>query len=430
MPHISSEIVISSLLATALMVAFIVSLARDRAGFQLRGMRSDDTGRRHRTRALRITSLLRLGLIALMLGAMLIGTNRDEWFRQSVVLAVYAIIAVWALTVALSPGGPVVLGPRQRLIFALTDVVVLFTFQQMSTGRYLPLLVMGLLPLIIVPQLSWRAAAAALLASVLAFVIAVVQDPLIRPELGWPTTFFLVVVYAMLCATALVVAYVEARHVGEIEALSASREALLAETMSASDGLHRRIAETIHDNALQDLMVLRQELSELALTHPCEEVDRALASAVQTSERLREAIFELHPIVIEQLGLGPALEQLAAITADRSGIAISAHVDLWEVTRLDPILFGVARELLANVVRHSGATEATISLVTNDKSTCLDVVDNGVGLSPELAAHRVAEGHIGLASHRARVEAADGRFTFVDAAAGTHIRVEIPVSEP
>jgi two-component system, NarL family, sensor kinase len=158
-----------------------------------------------------------------------------------------------------------------------------------------------------------------------------------------------------LCRTALVAVYVEQRHANSIAGLGALREELLAETMTASEVERRRISESIHDGPLQHLLVVRQELLELAAVAPSEQVDRALETLQDASKLLREATFELHPAVLEQVGLAAAVEQLASVTANRSGIAITTDIDYPTRTGIEPIVFGVARELLSNVVRHSQA---------------------------------------------------------------------------
>lgn len=83
--------------------------------------------------------------------------------------------------------------------------------------------------------------------------------------------------------------------------------------------------------------------------------------------------------------------------------------------------------MLANVVRHSRATTATVSLRVANSAYHLDIRDNGVGMIEELAADRLADGDIGIASHRARVEAAHGSLTILPVSAGTHVSVVVPL---
>ena len=215
-----------------------------------------------------------------------------------------------------------------------------------------------------------------------------------------------------------------------VAGLSALREELLAQTMTAADTEQRRISESIHDGPLQDILAVRQELVELDAAFPGDErVGRALAGLQGASSRLRQAIFELHPSVLEQVGLGAAVEQLAAFTAQRSGIDISTDIDYSIRSDIDPIVFGAVRELLSNVVQHSKANAASVSLGVTDGICVLHVVDDGVGVSSATAARRLGEGHIGLASHQARVDAAGGRFHFVDVPVGTYVCVELPLKQ-
>jgi two-component system NarL family sensor kinase len=233
--------------------------------------------------------------------------------------------------------------------------------------------------------------------------------------------------YGFLCCIGVVVAYVEERHVDEITTLTASREELLGEVMSASELERRRISEAIHDGPLQDVIVARQEIDDLAASSPTEGLDRAMTCLRDASQRLREATFELHPAVLEQVGLGAAVEQLAAFTATRTDIAIDTQIDYVQRNTVDTIMFGVVRELLSNIARHSQAKRASVVLAA-DESTCrLDVADDGVGMTGQSIQRRLAEGHIGLASQRSRVEAAGGTFTIVGEPTGTHVRVELPL---
>jgi hypothetical protein len=131
---------------------------------------------------------------------------------------------------------------------------------------------------------------------------------------------------------------------------------------------------------------------------------------------------------LDQVGLGAAIEQLtSSFTTQRAGIEITTDIDYRIRSTIDPILFGVVRELLSNVMRHSQATHASVTLGITDNKCLLDVADDGVGMTSTTAARRLGEGHIGLASHRTRVEAAGGKFTLLEEPVGTHIRVELPL---
>lgn len=204
------------------------------------------------------------------------------------------------------------------------------------------------------------------------------------------------------------------------------RQALLASTMIAADGLQRRVAEEIQAGALQDVLAARQEMMELAAVAPTTQLDRAIASLDEASARLRQVIFELHPVLVDERGLGPAIEQLANAVAVQSGIEIVVEVEVAEPHPVDPVVFGTVRELLSNVVRHSRASQALVELVVIGDAYLLEVVDDGIGLSEG----SMADGCVGLASHRARIEATGGTFSVLEPRHGTRIRVEIPLVHP
>lgn len=389
----------------------------------------------HQMRSYRIGSVLRIGVVGLMVAAMIIGTDRSEWPQESVLIVVYGGVALCAAGLAFGPfrrwiglGRLVAVGRLEPFAFTVIDIVALTAFQLLSTNGVYPLLIMAMLPVLLGLDVSSRRAAVVLIFSMLGFAIAVLQDPVMTSAVRLPEAGFRFLLYAFLCCAAFLVVRIEERHTRSVAGLSALREELLAQTMTASDEAARGVSEFIHDGPLQDILAVRQELVELDGAFPADErIGRALAGLQLASERLRQATFELHPAVLEQVGLGAAVQQLAEFAAQRSGIEISTDVDYSARSAVDAVMFGVVRELLSNVVRHSAARTASVRLGITDGTCVLHVVDDGVGLSQETVARRLGEGHIGLASHRARVEAAGGALVFLDVPVGTHVCVEVPL---
>lgn len=391
--------------------------------------------RLHQLRAYRIVAVLRIGVLAFMVVAMIMGTRQDEWAQQTALVALYALAAICALVLAFPVRGRIGngclgrMGRWEPLAFTAIDVAALAGFQLLSTSGIYPLLIMTLLPVLVAVDISSRRAAVVLGCTLVGFGIAGVHDEVLLNPLGWWHSFFLFALYAFLCATALVVIRIEEGHIRSVAGLSVLREELLAQTMTASEVLQRRISEAIHDGPLQDVLAARQDLLELDAAFPGDErVAHALTGLQAASERLRQATFELHPSVLEQVGLGAAVEQLAASTAQRAGIKIDTDISYPIRHAIDPIVFGVARELLSNVAQHSRARTASVRLGVTDQTCVLDVADDGVGVTGGTMARRLGEGHIGLASHRARVDAAGGAFVFLAPPVGTHICVELPLT--
>lgn len=399
-------------------VEVMVDITADADGSDMRDIRAE-----HQLRSVRTAALLRIMVVALMVGAMLLGTATEEWFAQSVVLLCYAAAAVLALAKA----GSSATSPTIQTAIAVGDVVAILLFELLSTGGYVPLAVMALLPLLVALEVSARRASVILAVSAAAFAAAVVADPAMTSVLGWVQAVFVCGLYAFLCCTALGVVSIQQRHVREIERLSASRRALLADTMTGFDSERRQISESLHDGPLQLVMAARFDISEAARSSADDRLHRAVSSLREVITRIREATFLLHPAVLDQVGLAEAAQKLAMITQSRSGIEISTVVDYPVRNSIDPMVFAVMRELLSNVERHSRAAHARIELNVVDGMCRIDVVDDGVGTAPEVLARRLAEGHIGIASHRTRVEAAGGTMRFIGTDIGTHVRVEVPL---
>jgi two-component system NarL family sensor kinase len=134
--------------------------------------------------------------------------------------------------------------------------------------------------------------------------------------------------------------------------------------------------------------------------------------------------------VLARAGLPSALRDLATAAAARGGLAVTVDAEGWpagERTEVDPLLYRTAAELLNNVVKHAQAEAAVVTLELADGTARLVVADDGVGMA-EQAGTALRRGHIGLASHTLRIDAAGGRFTTAQATPhGTVVTVELPV---
>jgi two-component system NarL family sensor kinase len=366
-------------------------------------------------------------VLAILISAVLINTDPGSQAKQGVLIAVYALVALSAAILVFSPIDYLVTGDAVVMMLTLVDIAAVVGFKILSPGGYLPLLVMGLLPLVVAIGVSWRPAAAVLAVIFVVFTAELLQDSAVVSRIGWAQTALLVAVYAFLCSTRLVIPVVRTRYEDEIAKLTASREALLADTMTASEAQRRQISESIHDGPLQDVLAARRDIVDYLKQAPAAELDGTVASLQDASARLRDVTFELHPAVLEQVGLGAAVEKLASLTADRSGITITTDIEYRGRNAIDPMAFGVVRELLSNVVRHSDASHSSVKIAVTDDVCCLDVADNGLGFTRDVAARRLAGGHIGLASQRARVEATGGTFRIIDEPVGAHINVRLPL---
>ena len=122
-------------------------------------------------------------------------------------------------------------------------------------------------------------------------------------------------------------------------------------------------------------------------------------------------VSHLHTQFSTEAGLVRAVEDLAEGLRGR-GYTVDVTTDGMPVgpaTDAERVAFGAVRELVANVVKHSGATSVRLALSRADDWITAVVTDDGTGFDTAAAEQRLAAGHIGLASQRLRVEAAGGQ---------------------
>jgi len=187
----------------------------------------------------------------------------------------------------------------------------------------------------------------------------------------------------------------------------------------------RRVERDLHDGAQQRLVALALELqvvrSKLA-TDPDAAADLLEGAADEltgATQELRELARGLHPPVLADRGLVPALEALAK----RATVPVTVEADEAERApeAVETAAYFVVSEALTNVARHSGATQAVIRVARRNGLICVEVEDDGSGAA-DLA---LGSGLRGLAD---RVGALDGSLE-VDSAPGrgTTVRASLPV---
>ncbi len=212
-----------------------------------------------------------------------------------------------------------------------------------------------------------------------------------------------------------------------VSRLAEGRSRLLADALSAEQRERKALAEALHDHAIQNLLSARHELEEAGETVSHAALDRADAALSETVGQLREAVFELHPYVLEEAGLEAALRSIAKQTASRAGLELQLDLRHGNPHPQEQLLFSAARELLNNVVHHAEARHVTVRLADVDGGLELVVADDGRGFPPERLAERLAGGHVGLASQRVRIEAAGGTMKVASTPGeGTRVEIRVP----
>ena len=234
---------------------------------------------------------------------------------------------------------------------------------------------------------------------------------------------------ALVGLAATLVSQVLSQRDAAIARLAEQRGQLATHALTAEQRERRRLAELLHDASVQTLSVARQELVDYHRTGRDASFERARSAIDETMAELRGEIFELHPYVLDHAGLPAALSALADRSAGRLGAEITVAVDPGAGGRHDELIVFLARELLSNAVKHSGAAHVHVTVAADSERVELEVRDDGRGFDPSRRAAALLEGHIGLASSEQRVRSAGGELVVSSApGGGTTVQATLPIA--
>jgi signal transduction histidine kinase len=202
----------------------------------------------------------------------------------------------------------------------------------------------------------------------------------------------------------------------------------------AQEEERRAISRELHDEVGQMLTALRMQLVNLEQLRsaPDGAFDERLGDLKQLSERalrtVRDLALGLRPSMLDDLGLGPAVEWQAREFARRANLPVSVELEgdlegLPDSHRT--CIYRIVQESLTNCARHARAGEIRILVHGSKESVSLSVQDNGVGFSPEGARRR----GLGLVGIQERVRELGGSVDILsEPNRGTVLTLRIPVS--
>lgn len=212
---------------------------------------------------------------------------------------------------------------------------------------------------------------------------------------------------------------------------------LSARLLHLQDEERRRIARELHDTTAQNLAAIRLLLSRLARSDGSdpasrEPLDEALALTDASIHEVRTLSYLLHPPMIEEGGLLPALRWYVQGFEERSGIRVALDLPA-ELDRLpgelETSLFRIVQESLTNIQRHSGSAVAAIRLELCADALCLTIADEGRGMPRHLrdALAILGATGVGIAGMRERARELGGTLQIESTETGTTVRVTLPL---
>lgn len=206
--------------------------------------------------------------------------------------------------------------------------------------------------------------------------------------------------------------------------------------MRVQDEERRRIAREFHDSAGQTLTILGWSLSELVrkaeFTAPgLAKEGKDIQKMIQQLHReIRTTSYLLHPPLLDEAGLRAALSRYVQGVTERSGITIDLNIskDFGRLPAgMELAIFRVVQECLTNIHRHAEGKNARIRVAREKASVCVEVRDNGKGISPERLAEIQTRGSgVGIGGIRERLRQFQGEMKIESNASGTTVSATIP----
>ena len=209
---------------------------------------------------------------------------------------------------------------------------------------------------------------------------------------------------------------------------------LIESVIQAQEAERHRLSSMMHDGPAQALsnfilqVEIAQRLFDIDLDQARDELDQLKATANSTFTKVRDFIFELRPMMLDDLGLIPTLRHYIEAFKEQGDKEIHFTASGTE-RRLDGYLeimiFRAVQELISNANRHSKANSIRVHIDTNENRVAVDVEDDGKGFNVDQA----LDGSMGIKVIKDRAEILKGEFN-IDTAIGqgTRIGFTIPLA--
>jgi two-component system, NarL family, sensor histidine kinase DegS len=219
--------------------------------------------------------------------------------------------------------------------------------------------------------------------------------------------------------------------------VSKSAVASIESIIQAQESERQRLSRQMHDGPAQALsnFILQTEIAmrlmDVDNAQAREELNNLKSSAMSTFQKVRNFIFELRPMMLDDLGLSPTIKRYADTFKEQTGMDVSVVISGQErrlESYMEVMVFRALQELLGNAARHSQASNVKAMIDMSENSVKVTVDDNGKGFNPET----LKQGNsLGLNLIRDRVEMLGGTFDLDSTIGkGTKVIFSIPAKSP
>jgi two-component system sensor histidine kinase DegS len=230
----------------------------------------------------------------------------------------------------------------------------------------------------------------------------------------------------------------EGRSPDEMGELEGPKGSVIEQIIEAQEEERRKISRQMHDGPAQALanFILQAEIALRLFDNDAnkarEELNNLKASASSTFSQVRDYIFDLRPMMLDDLGVVPTVRRYIDAFREKSGLDLSVVVTGQE-RRLEPhievLIFRTIQSLLGNVREHAQATQAKVLVDLDEAQVSATVEDNGKGFDAEQVLEEEGPGR-GLRTLQDRIEQVGGTLDFESRPGqGTRVTLRLPVSE-
>ena len=224
----------------------------------------------------------------------------------------------------------------------------------------------------------------------------------------------------------------------QLEASNQELRVLSKQAINAQEDERKRIARSLHDDTGQSLSTLIINLERLENHIPTDSAElvnrlRSIRQmAAESLECLRSIIYDLRPAILDDLGLLPAIRWYARTNLEEAGIQVELDFPDELLLLSQPLtttLFRISQEGVNNIIRHSQAKNAHISLGVQENKVYLQIKDDGHGFEPgKLSNEAIDMQHWGLTGIQERIELVGGKMSISsDPTHGTTLLVSVPL---
>jgi signal transduction histidine kinase len=252
------------------------------------------------------------------------------------------------------------------------------------------------------------------------------------PWWTWKGFILLAGILLTVIITGLLVIYILRRR---LERQRVAKFIFSRQILQSQEEERRRIAVNLHDSLGQNLLIIKNQ-SHLAMQLPVDEsvIHRRLSQISEVTalaiEEVRQITRNLRPYQLDRLGLTHAIRAIIKQVSENSSILFASHVDEIDGTfdkESEIHVYRIIQESISNIIKHSGATEATIVIKKNTTIVSLSIRDNGRGFDETL--NRPVGFGLNNILERAWILGGDSKID-TSPGQGTNLIFEFPIPSP